>query len=184
MRPSRQIFRLLLALALLSGCARGPRLIPEKTMTRLYMEFSLTDEWIVQHGEHRRSADTARVYEPILNRYGYTTDDYLHSVRHYMADPDRFSKQIREAVEQLEAEKQRLTELRAYRQEREAYFRHAPWDPVSFDDIDYLQRPVIPAHTPLWQRRDADEEPAAIHPLKRHAESKNIREIPLPIDGE
>lgn len=166
-------------LAAFAGCARGPRLIPAKTMAKLYREFHLTDEWLLQHGK-RRMADTARVYEPVLNRYGYTTDDYLYSVRHYMADPERFSKQIKAGMEQLEEERLRLTELRKQRREREEYFRHEPWEPVSFEDIDYLKRPVIPPFVPIWQR---DRQPSVLKE-RMYDNAKNLRRTPVPVDGE
>jgi hypothetical protein len=47
----------------------------------------------------RLIADTTLVYEPILQKYGYDSDDYRKSIDYYMNDPERFARIFRSTVE-------------------------------------------------------------------------------------
>lgn len=58
----------------------------------------------------RQLPDTTLYYEPVFNKYGYTTDDYLHSVDYYISDPERFSRILDKSVKILE-EKQAEIEV-------------------------------------------------------------------------
>lgn len=92
---------LFLALVALS-CSKGPRVIPRGKMARIYAEMLVTDQWINSTPSVRRMADTSLVYEPILRKYGYGTDDYIKSVEFYMDDPERYSRIFRTASEIIE----------------------------------------------------------------------------------
>ena len=61
-------------------------------------------------------ADTSLVYEPIFEKYGYTSADYRKSVDVYMDDPERFSRILRTTVGIFD---KKLKELKI-RQEEEA----------------------------------------------------------------
>ena len=75
----------------------------------------------------RRTADTSLVYEPILNKYGYTTEDYVRSVDVYMDDPERYSRILRETgvilndkLEELEVKRQQQVEEEKHRKYMES----------------------------------------------------------------
>jgi len=70
----------------------------------------MTDQWITSTSGVRKIADTSLVYEPILEKYGYSTVDYCKTVEVYMDDPERFSRVLRTSAEILDKQ---LTELRA-----------------------------------------------------------------------
>ena len=148
MRTLRQLLVFLLALGVMAGCARGPRLIPRPKMKTILKEFYVNDQWFIQNHAFRRQADTALVYEPVLRRYGYTTDDYLHSLEHYMRDPDKFAKLVKAGFTELSDEVTRLHKLQDALREEAERRRHEPWTPVEFEDVDYLQQPVIPKRWP------------------------------------
>lgn len=103
MRGFRHI---VLALALVAALAVScrPRVIPRGRLTDIYAEMFLADQWLRENPEISRTADTLLVYEPILERHGYTTDDYLRSVERYMRDPDKYAKLVRGVVRKLEKE--------------------------------------------------------------------------------
>ena len=62
----------------------------------------LADEWVKDNPAVRRQVDTSLIYEPIFNAYGYTTDDYLKSVEHYMGDTERYARMLKKAGDILD----------------------------------------------------------------------------------
>ena len=95
MKRSLNIFCIIILALAASSCSRGPRVIPRGKMARIYAEMLVTDQWINSTPSVKRMADTSLVYEPILEKYGYTTEDYRRSVEVYMDDPERYSGQHR-----------------------------------------------------------------------------------------
>ena len=117
------ILLLLAAIVLAPSCRRnGPRVIPRGKLAKIYAEMFVTDQWIQNTPKLRSIADTSLVYEPILEKYGYTSEDYQHSVQHYMDDPERFSRILRttgeildEQIKDLKRKQKELQELEARR---------------------------------------------------------------------
>ncbi len=89
----------------------GARVIPRSVLAKIYAEMLVTDQWIAYEPSVKHVADTSLVYEPILEKYGYTSEDYRKSVEHYLDDPDRFSRIFRSASEILDARIRELKEL-------------------------------------------------------------------------
>lgn len=117
------ILLLLAAIVLAPSCRRnGPRVIPRGKLAKIYAEMFVTDQWIQNTPKLRSIADTSLVYEPILEKYGYTSEDYQHSVQHYMDDPERFSRILRttgeildDHIKDLKRKQKELQELEAKR---------------------------------------------------------------------
>lgn len=84
---------------LFSSCARD--IIPRATLAEIYADMFLADQWLYDHSSERSTADTTLFYDPILARYGYTFEQYDKTVKHYMKDPERFSKIFRMASDKL-----------------------------------------------------------------------------------
>lgn len=101
MRRCRHIFLLLLLAGLFASCAGKPRIIPRRVLTDIYAEMFLADQWLNDHKTERSRADTMLFYDPIFKRYGYSFEDYDASVRHYLNDPEKFSKVFRDAANKL-----------------------------------------------------------------------------------
>ena len=119
------IFAAFLSVLLLFSCGfREAKVISRKDMARIYAEMLLTDQWIVTNPSMRRVADTSLVYEPILNRYGYTKEDYILSVNKYMDDPERYSRILRTTGEILDETLSALND-RKEKLEKEAALRRA-----------------------------------------------------------
>ena len=101
------------ALLLLSSCNREEeKVIPRSKLSKIYAEMLLTDQWIGETPELRQIADTSLIYEPILERYGYSKLDYLHTVDTYLDDPERFARIWRETADILD---ERLRDARKRR---------------------------------------------------------------------
>jgi len=99
-----------LVLVMSVSCRRqGAEVIPRAKLSRIYAEMLMTDQWVMSAKGVRLIADTSLVYEPILEKYGYTTEDYVKTVDVYMNDPERFAKVLRTTVEILD---ERLVELK------------------------------------------------------------------------
>ena len=84
-------------------------MIPRAKLSRIYADMLMTDQWVMSAKGVRLIADTSLVYEPILEKYGYTTEDYVKTVDVYMNDPERFAKVLRTTVDILD---ERLVQLR------------------------------------------------------------------------
>ena len=100
-----------ISLLCLPSCKDKEGLIPEDTMAQIYYDIYMTDEAVDVNYRLRRMADTMRVYEPIFNRYGYTTEDYNRSVNFYMERPDKFEDVFEETKTMLEKRKAELNSI-------------------------------------------------------------------------
>lgn len=107
----RKLSVLAVAVLCLSSCGKGDKVIPRSTMAEIYTEMFISDYWIREHYNESKIADTTRFYEPIFNKYGYTTLDFIHSADHYLKDPRRFARIIQNSVSKLDAEAKRLEQL-------------------------------------------------------------------------
>ena len=106
----RHIFAVIAAMVLLTSCDKdGAEVIPRSKLSQIYADMLMTDQWIISTPGFRHIADTSLVYEPILEKYGYDSDDYRKTVEVYMNDPERFSRILRTTVSIFD---ERLEELR------------------------------------------------------------------------
>lgn len=130
MRKFSAYILLVAMLVCMFSCKRGPRVIPRGDMTKIYAEMFLLDETISDSRELRRMADTSRVYEAVLEKYGYTVEDYLASQEKYILDAGRYVKMLKKAVRSLEAENKVLEKekerIDAIAQAQENIRRFAP----------------------------------------------------------
>lgn len=83
----------LAAIASIVACSgKRARVIPSDKLSEIYAEMFLVDQWIKADRHLNRIADTMLVYEPVFNKYGYTTEDFRHTVEVYRATPGKFAK--------------------------------------------------------------------------------------------
>lgn len=135
------------AVLLISSCAKeGGKVIPQGKLARIYAEMLMVDQWISNSPDIRYIADTTLVYDPILEKYGYTKLDYVHTVEAYLDDPERFSRIWRTTSEILD---KRLVELKNIRREmeeadqlRREIARYAVDFPAA-DFFPYMEDPVV-----------------------------------------
>ena len=92
------------ALAVLAVSCKGPRTIPRDDLSDIYHDMFLQDQQIRNTPNLKKLADTSLVYEGIFNAYGYTTDDYVHTVGKYIREPDKFAKVFAKTAERLDKE--------------------------------------------------------------------------------
>lgn len=99
---------ILVVCALACSCVRRPKTIPQKKMKEIYKEMFLADQWLNNNPDKRSKADTTWFYKPILEKHGYTLDDYYHTVAVYLEDPKRFVDIMDEVSTMLSSESERL----------------------------------------------------------------------------
>ncbi len=122
-------------MTLFSSCGRDEaKVIPRNTLAEIYAEMFVTDQWINSTQGVRRMADTSLVYEPILEKYGYDSEDYRKSIDKYMDDPERFSRILRTTGEILD---KRIAELKVEQEKLEALAR-IPKIESDFEVGDYV----------------------------------------------
>lgn len=115
-------------LLLAASCGgKKEKVIPRGRLAEIYAEMLMTDQWINSNPGQRQKADTSLVYEPILQKYGYSSADYRKSVEVYMDDPERFSRILRSTgvildrrLQELERRKEEIEREEALKRIRES----------------------------------------------------------------
>lgn len=136
-------FIALLALALVLSC-RGPKLIEREEMEQIFYEMLLQDQLVKQNHTLKRQADTSLVYEGIFEAHGYTTDDYLYSLKYYLEEPARMEKVMGNVAQRLDGERKEVRgvlELNRWRERMLAIYAQKP------DTSRRPQPPVRPVDT-------------------------------------
>ena len=106
----KRFLHIVLVFVLAAAC-RGPRIIPKDTLTDIYVDMLMADQFVREENIPRKQLDTMLVYEAVFNKYGYDTDDYMNSVRYYLKDPERFSKVFEEVSRRLDGEVKALDKI-------------------------------------------------------------------------
>ena len=106
----KRFLHIVLVLIVAAAC-RGPRVIPKDTLTDIYVDMLMADQYVREENIPRKQLDTMLVYEAVFNKYGYDTDDYLNSVRYYLKDPERYAKVFEEVAKRLQGEVDALDKI-------------------------------------------------------------------------
>ena len=124
---------LYIGLVLLLAASCGPRVIKRAKMERIIADMLVQDQQVKLDLALRKQADTCLVYEGIFEQYGYTTDDFLLSVRHYLSDPSRMEKIMGNVAENLESRAKKVKAVIDLEEWRKGYLRihDLPADTVS-----------------------------------------------------
>ena len=99
----KRFLHIVLVLLAAVACQRT-RIIPRDTLEDIYMDMFLADQVVREENIPHAQMDTTLLYEAVFRKYGYDTDDYLNSVRHYLKDPERFAKVFESVAKRLEGE--------------------------------------------------------------------------------
>lgn len=109
MKSLTKILLYVLSVASVFSCTRND-IIPRKDMVKIYAEIFVVNEWLSSNQMYSAVYDTSFVYTPVLERYGYDNDDYMRSMNHYMSDPERYVKMLKQSRMMLD---ERLKEINA-----------------------------------------------------------------------
>ena len=106
----KRCLHIVFVLLVMVSC-RGPRVIPKDTLTDIYVDMLMADQFVREENISRKQLDTMLVYEAVFNKYGYDTDDYLNSVRYYLKDPERYAKVFEDVAKRLQGEVDALEKI-------------------------------------------------------------------------
>jgi len=76
-----------------ASCGNKGRIIPDGTLSLICADMFLADQWVIDRNLVRQ-ADTMLLYEPIFNKYGYTSLDFQVTLDKQMYDPSKFARVI------------------------------------------------------------------------------------------
>lgn len=78
------------------------RIIPDDTLADIFHDAFVVNAYI---GEERVNLDSLQIYEPIFNRYGYTSEDVVHTVGNFSRRKSaRLGSVVEAAISRLEQE--------------------------------------------------------------------------------
>lgn len=104
------IFIAALLVLLTAACQDGSDRIPRKEMVEIYTQMYMLDQMVRTQPDLRKQADTSLAYEGIFRAHGYTTDDFLYSVKYYLRDPNKMAKIMDDVADELSAQARSLTD--------------------------------------------------------------------------
>lgn len=94
------ILFLVIAVAI-TGCKKH-RVISDDTLADIFHDAFVVNAYI---GEERINLDSLQIYEPIFNRYGYTTDDVIYTIGNFSQRKSaRLGMVVEQAISRLESE--------------------------------------------------------------------------------
>lgn len=88
-------------MALLQGCS-DDGIIPRKDMVSIVRDIYLADQYIQRTPHMLAQTDSLRVYPAVMEKYGYTVEDYENSLRYYLQEGKSYSNILLQAQRDLE----------------------------------------------------------------------------------
>lgn len=125
----KKVLPLVLVALVLASCLHRSRVIPAAKLSDIYVDMFMADQWVAQNQRARKTADTSNLYAPILEKYGYTVEDYDASVKHYLRKPDKYAKILKSAGAKLNRQAKRLEAIEDAIQKR---VKFSPYKPEKF----------------------------------------------------
>ena len=170
---------------------RGPRVIPKDTLTDIYVDMLMADQFVREENISRKQLDTMLVYEAVFNKYGYDTDDYLNSVRYYLKDPERYAKVFEDVARRLQGEVDALEKIIEHQEWLQRMGEKRPQidsilAPFSKENV-YLGLARVARDTsryPAWFRLVAVHEDTLMIPLDSLKARKDTVEANSPVMDE
>lgn len=90
-----------LFLLLLAACSR-PQIIPDDKLAMIFRDAFLTNAYV---NHTRLNVDSLKIYEPIFEQYGYTTEDVQYTIGNFLKRKSaRLSDVVEQAINMLETE--------------------------------------------------------------------------------
>lgn len=152
-----QIFRIVL-LIIFAAASCSKEVIDDNDLPVILADIYLTDRYLLNSPVNIQKADSLFIYEPILNKYGYTTEDLVHTLDYYLPRPQKLKNyfidakailekrelNVRNEITNFEIKESILTPIRKIIEERD-----------SLKEIDSYQRSVgwiiAPDKFPQWR---------------------------------
>jgi hypothetical protein len=95
--------------------------IGESDMVVIISELHKADRYVNVNYQMLRKADTIRVYEAVLNRYEYTTSDFVRSLDYYLERPGKLKSIYTRAKARIEQEDELVEQMIEQRRREEVF---------------------------------------------------------------
>ncbi len=90
---------IILAVFAATSCTKG--IISSDDLPEVLADLYMTDRFVLNSPQAMLKADSSMVYEPVLNKYGYTTDEFIHTMDYYLPRPNKLKSFFLKAKEIL-----------------------------------------------------------------------------------
>ena len=107
MKSLRNIIFVVIAVLSAVSCKNNAT-IPRNTMSDIYYDIYIADQMLERKYDFKNINDTTNLYVTIIEKYGYTQEDYQKSLDFYMVRPDTFEKVFERTKKKLEKRKVEL----------------------------------------------------------------------------
>jgi hypothetical protein len=140
---------------ILLSCSRD--VIGEHDMVVIIAELHKADRYVNVNYQLLREADTTRVYEAVLNKYDYSTADFVRSLDYYLERPGKLKSIYLRAKSQIDQEDELVEQLIELEKREESFLK--PLREIlnkSERIIDYDNRKrswrwlMLPDSFPVW----------------------------------
>lgn len=100
-------YSLILITAILFSCSDD--LIPQKDMPAIIAEIYMADRYVTSDYKLVLKADTIKIYDAVFNKYGYTSEQYVKTINHYISRPVKLKEFYSKAREILVEQEQEIS---------------------------------------------------------------------------
>lgn len=116
----------LLTIISLSFFSCSGDLIPAKDMPKIIADIYMADRFVSSDYKMVLMADTARIYEAVFNKYGYTSKQFTKTIDFYITRPVKlkeFYSKAKKILEEQENEISLFLDMKSLEQQKSASFK-------------------------------------------------------------
>jgi hypothetical protein len=96
-------FYIAFLLIVFTACS-GQKIIPEKTLINIIYEMYIVDAVLLTHDSRSLYKDSLRIYEPVVERFGYSVDDLHRTLLKYTAKDGKLQSVIDSVIKKVTSE--------------------------------------------------------------------------------
>jgi hypothetical protein len=97
-------FFIILILTVFVSCGKQ-KIIPEEVLTEIIYKMYLTDAVLLTREPSMPHKDSMRIYEPLVEKFGYNFDDLRRTFLKYTAEDGKLQSVLKEVAKKIDAEK-------------------------------------------------------------------------------
>jgi len=152
-----QILRIIILVILVAtSCSKN--VIDDDDLPKILADIYMADRYVLNSPVNIRKADSSLIYEPILNKYGYTTEDFVYTIDYYLPRPVKLKSYFTDAKKILEERELNVSNKLAVINQRDLLLspiRNILEEVDSLRELDSYQRSLrwilSPDRYPNWR---------------------------------
>lgn len=111
----------ILIIVLLYTTSCSGKLIPEEKMAQIIADIYKADRYVNSEYKLVLAADTTRIYEAVFNHYGYTSEEFIYTIEHFLSRPSKLKAMYSKAKIMVTEQDSILSEIIAYGQKLDSF---------------------------------------------------------------